>query len=191
MLVLNVATKYVHEKQSHQMNPSKGGRWEKLQQIFLLSFSALVNSKCAQGNDAETKGNHEEGASERARSSDAAPRSGRSDHRAEPSPEPSREPSRGSNRAGPSGHPAFRAGNGQAEATGRRAGGRPGQAVCDFLAILCYSQSGDDPKEDLARFGYKLKMKVILFLKIRLYFLAINLNHVHKYGEYYQKKLRM
>jgi hypothetical protein len=29
-----------------------------------------------------------------------------------------------------------------------------------FLAILFYSQSGDDSKEDLARFGYKLNMKV-------------------------------
>ncbi len=32
-----------------------------------------------------------------------------------------------------------------------------------FKAILCYSQSGDDSQDDLARFGYKLKhMKVIL-----------------------------
>jgi hypothetical protein len=30
-----------------------------------------------------------------------------------------------------------------------------------FLAILCYSQRGDDPhEEDLARFGNKLNMKV-------------------------------
>jgi len=28
-----------------------------------------------------------------------------------------------------------------------------------FLAIVCYSQSGDDPQEDLAKFGYKLNMK--------------------------------
>jgi hypothetical protein len=48
MLVLNVATKCVHEKQSHKMNPSKGARWEKLQKMFLDGFSTLVNSKCAQ-----------------------------------------------------------------------------------------------------------------------------------------------
>jgi hypothetical protein len=29
------------------------------------------------------------------------------------------------------------------------------------LAILCYSQDGDDPQEDLAKFGYKLNMKAI------------------------------
>ncbi len=29
-----------------------------------------------------------------------------------------------------------------------------------FLAIFCYSQSGDDPQEDLAKFGYKLNMKI-------------------------------
>jgi hypothetical protein len=30
-----------------------------------------------------------------------------------------------------------------------------------FLAIVCYSQSGDDPQEDwvIAKFGYKLNMK--------------------------------
>ncbi len=29
-----------------------------------------------------------------------------------------------------------------------------------FLAISCYSQSGDDPQQDLAKFGYKKNMKV-------------------------------
>jgi hypothetical protein len=30
-----------------------------------------------------------------------------------------------------------------------------------FLALLCCTQSGNDLQEDLARFGYKLNMKVI------------------------------
>jgi hypothetical protein len=29
-----------------------------------------------------------------------------------------------------------------------------------FLAISCYSLSGDDPQEDLAKFGYKLNNEV-------------------------------
>jgi hypothetical protein len=29
-----------------------------------------------------------------------------------------------------------------------------------FLAISCYSQSGDDPQDDLAKFGYKLNKEV-------------------------------
>jgi hypothetical protein len=29
-----------------------------------------------------------------------------------------------------------------------------------FLAISCYSQSDDDPQEDLAKFGYKLNKEV-------------------------------
>ncbi len=137
------------------MNPSRGAGWEKLRQMFLVGFSALVNSKCAQGNDSETNGNHEEG-SERVRSSDGAPRSGRGDRRAEPS----REPSQGSNRAGPSGYPGFRAGNGQAEATGRRAGGQDKQSVF-FWQFCDVAKSDDDPQEDLAIFGYNLKMKAI------------------------------
>jgi len=28
------------------------------------------------------------------------------------------------------------------------------------VSILCYSQSGNDPHEDLAKFGYELSMKV-------------------------------
>jgi hypothetical protein len=28
-----------------------------------------------------------------------------------------------------------------------------------FWSILCCSQSGDDPQDDLAMFGYKLNMK--------------------------------
>jgi hypothetical protein len=31
-----------------------------------------------------------------------------------------------------------------------------------FEAILCYSQSGDDTQDNLAKFGYKLNMKIIL-----------------------------
>ncbi len=127
MLVLNVATKCVHEKQSHKMNPSRGARWEKLQQMCLVGFSTLVNNRCAQKNDTEKRKSWR--GSERVLSSDGALRSRRGDRRAEPSPEPSLEPSRGSNRAGPSGHPGFRAGNGQAEATGRRAGGQEKQSV--------------------------------------------------------------
>ncbi len=34
--------------------------------------------------------------------------------------------------------------------------------------MLCYSQSGNDPQEDLARFGYKLNMKVNFLKKILL-----------------------
>jgi len=29
-----------------------------------------------------------------------------------------------------------------------------------FWSILCYSQGGDDPQEDLANFGYKLNFKI-------------------------------
>ncbi len=43
-------------------------------------------------------------------------------------------------------------------------------AVFFFLAMLCYSQSGNDPQEDLARFGYKLNMKVNFLKNILLYF---------------------
>jgi hypothetical protein len=102
------------------------------------------------------------------RSSDGAPRSGRSDRRAEPSPEPSLEPSRGSNRTGPSGHPEFRAENGQPEATGRRAGGKEKQSVF-FWQFCVIAKVGLNPQEDLARFGYNLKMKVILLLKNPFY----------------------
>jgi hypothetical protein len=35
---------------------------------------------------------------------------------------------------------------------------------------LCYSQSGDDPQEDLVKFGYKLNMKAIFIFKKILYF---------------------
>jgi hypothetical protein len=31
-----------------------------------------------------------------------------------------------------------------------------------FMVILCYSQIGDDPKEDVGKFGYKQNMKVKL-----------------------------
>jgi hypothetical protein len=37
-------------------------------------------------------------------------------------------------------------------------------------AILYYTQSGDDPKEDLAKFGYKLNMKAMLKKNILVYF---------------------
>jgi hypothetical protein len=149
MLVMNVPTEYVHEKQSHKMNPSRGARWENLQQVFLVGFSALVNCKCAQGNDAETKGNHEEGASERAA---AMPHPAAEGVTTQQSRAPSRAESRAEARTGR----ARLAIRGSGRGTDRRkrpAGGRPGQAVCVFLAILCYSQNGDDPHEDLARFG--------------------------------------
>ncbi len=43
--------------------------------------------------------------------------------------------------------------------------------------ILCYSQRGHDPKENLVLFGYKLNMRVN-FLKHPFIFLATFLNHV-------------
>jgi hypothetical protein len=46
-----------------------------------------------------------------------------------------------------------------------------------FLAILCHSQSDNDPQEDLAKFGYKLNMKVKLY-NILLYFLTTYLNQL-------------
>ncbi len=50
-----------------------------------------------------------------------------------------------------------------------------------FLALLCYTQSGNDLKEDLARFGYKLNMKVI---KKRILWIiwAAYLKHAQKSG---------
>jgi hypothetical protein len=39
-----------------------------------------------------------------------------------------------------------------------------------FWQFLCYSQSGDDPQEDLIKFGYKLNMKEIFIDKTLLYF---------------------
>jgi hypothetical protein len=51
---------------------------------------------------------------------------------------------------------------------------------CFFLgSILCCSQSGDDPQEDLAKFGYRLNMR----LKHPSMFLATYFNHVQKSGE--------
>jgi hypothetical protein len=50
-----------------------------------------------------------------------------------------------------------------------------------FLAILFYGQSADDPQEDLARFGYKLNMKV-KFLKYVSVWLATYLNYVQISG---------
>ncbi len=47
-----------------------------------------------------------------------------------------------------------------------------------FLQFLCNSQSGNDPEEDLVRFGYKPNMKVN-FLKHPFIFLATYLNHVY------------
>jgi hypothetical protein len=46
-----------------------------------------------------------------------------------------------------------------------------------ILAILCHSQSDNDPQEDLAKFGYKLNMKVNLY-NILVYFLTTYLNHL-------------
>jgi hypothetical protein len=153
MLVLNVATECVHEKQSHKTNPSRGTSWEKLQRMFLVGFSALVNSKCALGNDAETKGNQEEGARECAAAMAHPAAEGVT---AEQSRAPSRAEIRAEARTGRARPATRRSGRGtdrRKRPAGRRADGRPGQAVYVFLAILCYSQSGDDPQEDLARFG--------------------------------------
>jgi hypothetical protein len=46
-----------------------------------------------------------------------------------------------------------------------------------FGVVLCYSQRGHDPKENLVLFGYKLNMRVN-FLKHPFMFLATYLNHV-------------
>jgi hypothetical protein len=46
-----------------------------------------------------------------------------------------------------------------------------------FREIFCYSQSGDDPQEDLTKFGYKLNMKINV-LKHPPIFLATYLNLV-------------
>ncbi len=35
-----------------------------------------------------------------------------------------------------------------------------GTSVFFFLSILCCNQSDDDPQEDLAKFGYKLNIKI-------------------------------
>jgi hypothetical protein len=45
-----------------------------------------------------------------------------------------------------------------------------------FLAISCSSQSGDDPKEDLAKFGYKLN-KEVKSQKNPSIFLATHVNY--------------
>jgi hypothetical protein len=50
-----------------------------------------------------------------------------------------------------------------------------------FLPILCYSQSGDDPQEDLAKFDYKLHMNVI-FLKHHSIFWLPTWTMYKKYG---------
>jgi len=41
------------------------------------------------------------------------------------------------------------------------------------------SQSGNDPQEYLARFGYMLNLKVKIFKKILLIFLVTYVNHVY------------
>jgi hypothetical protein len=45
-------------------------------------------------------------------------------------------------------------------------------------AILYYSQSGDDPQEDLAKFGYKLNTKAIYKKNVLCVLLATYLNHM-------------
>jgi hypothetical protein len=50
---------------------------------------------------------------------------------------------------------------------------------------LSYTQNGDDPQEESARFGYKLNMK-IKFLNHHFIFLANYLNEVGKSG-YFSK----
>jgi hypothetical protein len=52
-----------------------------------------------------------------------------------------------------------------------------------FGKFCVYSQSGDDPQEDLAKFDYKLNRKVI-FRKNPSILLAIYLNHVYKSGDF-------
>jgi hypothetical protein len=53
-----------------------------------------------------------------------------------------------------------------------------------FGAILYYSQSGDDPQEDLAKFGYKLHMKAML-KKHPCVLLATYLNHMQTSGYFF------
>ncbi len=50
--------------------------------------------------------------------------------------------------------------------------------VLGSIFVLC-SQSGNDPQEYLARFGYKLNMNVKIFEKILLIFLVTYVNHVY------------
>ncbi len=40
-----------------------------------------------------------------------------------------------------------------------------------FVAISCCSQSGDDPQQDLAKFGYKKNMKVKKYEKIKSFYI--------------------
>jgi len=49
---------------------------------------------------------------------------------------------------------------------------------CFFGSILCCSQSGDDPQDDLAMFGYKLNMKAVFKKRHPAIFLATYLNCV-------------
>jgi hypothetical protein len=95
------------------------------------------------------------------RSSDGAPRSGRGDRRAEPS----REPSPRLEPGGPVRLPGVPGG----ERTGgsdRPAGGRAARTNSLFFWQFCdIAKSDDDPQEDLAIFGYNLKMKAILIQK--------------------------
>jgi hypothetical protein len=56
------------------------------------------------------------------------------------------------------------------------------------LAILSYSQSGDDPQQDLAKFGEKLKYGSKI-CKTSFYVFGYVLevqvmNHVQKYGDF-------
>jgi hypothetical protein len=54
-----------------------------------------------------------------------------------------------------------------------------------FLAILCYSQNGDNPQEYWAKFGCKLNMKFIYLKKNPSTFFATCLNCVQKYGDFF------
>jgi hypothetical protein len=50
------------------------------------------------------------------------------------------------------------------------------------LAILCYSQHANDPREDLGKFGYKLNMNLNSnFSKTSFNILATYLNHGCKF----------
>ncbi len=51
-----------------------------------------------------------------------------------------------------------------------------------FWAIFSYTQSDDDTKEDLSRFGYKPNMKVIKKKHPRSEILANYFNHAYKSG---------
>jgi hypothetical protein len=60
----------------------------------------------------------------------------------------------------------------------------PTEVIVWFLAILCYSQSGDDPHEGLANFGYKINIKIIYFEKNCSIFFTTSFNRVYRLAKF-------